>query len=403
MVPLGQFNTFRVKMLQYTTDMIYLDNNATTRALPEVVEALVPYLGEQYANPSSIHQFGQAARHAVECARVKVAELIGAKPTEITFTGGGTESINLAIRGALALRPDRRRIVTTAVEHSAVLRVVERLADEGYDVQYVGVDSEGRLDEAAWQEKLTPDTALASIIHANNETGVIFDVERLGRVATDRGIPLHVDAVQSIGKVSLDVTTWPAQLVSFAAHKFHGPKGVGAVIVGRGARIQPQVLGGHQERGLRAGTENVLGIVGTGAAMALAVEHLEEEQTRVRAMRDRLEEGLLAKVSIARVNGDREARLPNTTNLGFTGLEAEAILMLLSKHEVCVSSGSACSSGSLEPSHVLRAMGVDLAIAHGAVRFSLSRFTTDDEIARTLDIVPAVVERLQALLPRPVE
>ena len=381
---------------------IYLDNNATTRPDPRVVEAMLPFLGDQYANPSSVHLFGQQVRHAVETAREQVAGALGAQPRQIVFTGGGSEANTLAIRGTLASRPNKRHFITTAVEHDSVLRLAGQLEKEGYRVTYLGVDPLGRLDLAELEAALADDTALVSVMHANNETGVIFPIERIGQLTAARGVPLHVDATQTVGKLPVDTGKLPVQLLTLAAHKFHGPKGVGAVYVGKGVRLRPQVLGGHQERDLRAGTENVPGIVGTGAAIQLAVTHLEEENTRVRALRDRLEAGLLERIAIAHVNGDRTQRLPNTINIGFEALEAEAVLMLLSKEGICVSSGSACSSGSLEPSHVLQAMGIDPRIAHGAVRFSLSRFTTDEEITRTLEIVPRAIERLQSLQPREV-
>lgn len=379
---------------------IYLDNNATTRVDPRVVEAMAPFWCEKYANPSSVHLFGQQVRHAVETAREQVAAALNGKPRQVVFTGGGSEANDLAIRGVLAGRADKRHFITTAVEHDSVLRPAEQLVKEGYRVTLLPVDTLGRLDLDALDAALDGDTALVSVMWANNETGVIFPIEEVARRTQARGVPLHVDATQAFGKLPVDVSRVPAQVLTLAAHKFHGPKGVGIVYVGRGVRLRPRVLGGHQERGLRAGTENVPGIVGTGVAAGLAVEHLHEETGRVRALRDRLERGILERVAIARVNGDVERRLPNTTNIGFEGLEAEAILMLLSRRELCASSGSACSSGSLEPSHVLKAMGVDERIAHGAVRFSLSRFTTDEEIDRALQIVPAAIERLRELEPR---
>ncbi len=382
--------------------LIYFDNNATTMMDPRVLEAMLPYLREQYANPSSVHHFGQQARHAVETAREQVAAAVGASARQIVFTGSGTEANHLAIRGALAARPARRHFVTTAVEHDSVLRLAEQLAAEGYRVTYVGVDRLGRIDPAEFEAALTDEAALASVMHANNETGVIFSIEQLGRIAAAKGVPLHVDATQTVGKLPLDVKKLPVQLLTMAAHKFHGPKGVGAVYVGRKVRLRPQLLGGHQERDLRAGTEDVAGIVGMAEAIRLAAAHLDEENTRVRAMRDRLEAGILERVPIAHRSGDREPRIPNTSNIGFEGLEAEAILMLLSNSELCASSGSACSTGSLEPSHVLRAMGVDPHIAHGAIRFSLSRFNSEAEVDRTLEIVPAVIARLQAMQPREV-
>ncbi len=380
--------------------MIYLDNNATTRPLPEVVDVMARSLREAYANPSSIHQFGQAVRHEIECARALVAQVLGASPKEIVFTSGGTESINLAIRGALRMLPERRHVVVTAVEHSAVLRVAGWLEDEGYAVDYVGVDREGRIDEGEWAEKLTDRTGLASIIHVNNETGVILDVGRLAAVAADRGVPVHVDAVQSVGKMPLEVRSWPVQLVSLAAHKFHGPKGVGALYVRRRTRLEPLILGGSQERLLRGGTEHVAGIIGMGVAAEAAIRDCAAVAEKVRRMRDSLEAGVLAGVPFAHVNGGGADRIHNTSNISFEDLEAEAILILLSEAGICASSGAACSSGSLEPSHVLKAMGIDNRIAHGAIRFSLSRFNTQDEIDQVVSILPGMLSKLTVLTSR---
>lgn len=379
------------------SELIYFDNNATTRPLPEVVDAMLPMLREEYANPSSVHRFGQAVRHRVECAREKVAQLIGASPREIIFTSGGTESINLAIRGTLRMHPQRRHVITTAVEHSAVLRVMEQLEAEGYTVDFIGVDSDGRLDEAAWEAGLTDRTALATLIHANNETGVIFDVARLAAVAAGRGVPVHVDAAQSIGKLPIDVTSWPVQLVSIAAHKFHGPKGVGALYVRRKARLAPLIVGGGQERQMRGGTENVAGIVGMGVAAEAAMRDGAEVARTVGGLRDALESELLARVSLANVIGGGAERIYNTSNISFEGLEAEAMLILLSEAGICASSGAACSSGSLEPSHVLKAMSIEERIAHGAIRFSLSRFNTQAEVDRAVEIVPRLLFRLTVL------
>jgi len=378
-------------------EVIYFDNNATTQPLPEVVEAVGTMVRDEYANPSSVHQFGQAARHRVECAREQVASLIGASAKEIIFTSGGTESINLAIRGALGIHPDRRHIVTTAVEHSATLRVMERLEDEGFRVDYVGVDHAGRLDENEWTEKLTDDTAVASLMHANNETGVVFDVRRAATIAADRGAAVHVDAIQSAAKLPIDISSWPVQLLSLSAHKFHGPKGVGALYVRRRTRIEPLIVGGGQERQLRGGTENVPGIVGMGVAAEIARTDREAVSHRVGALRDALEAGLLAAMPSARVNGRGAPRVSNTTNIGFEGLEAEAVLIVLSEAGICASSGSACSSGSLEPSHVLKAMGIEERVAHGAIRFSLSRFSTPAEVERAVAEIPRLLARLTAL------
>jgi len=377
--------------------MIYLDNNATTQPLPEVIEAMRACLHDAYANPSSVHQFGQTVRHKVECAREKVAQLLAASPKEIIFTSGGTESINLAIRGGLRIHPHRRRFVTTAVEHPAVLRVAEQLAAEGYSVDYVGVDHEGRINEAEWTEKITDQTALVSLIHANNETGVIFDVPRLAAVAAQKGVPIHVDAVQSAGKVAIDAASWPVQLISIAGHKFHGPKGVGALYVRRRTRIEPLILGGSQERLLRGGTENVEGIVGMGVASEIAVRDRTQTTEHVRRLRDALENGVRASIPYAHVIGDRAERIYNTSNIAFEGLESEAILILLSEAGICASSGAACSSGSLEPSHVLKAMGIEERVAHGAIRFSFSRFNTREEIDHVVSMLPDMLSRLAVL------
>lgn len=378
-------------------DAVYFDNNATTQPLPEVVDAMLRCLRDDYANPSSVHRFGQSTRHKVETAREQVAGLIGASPREVVFTSSGTESINLAIGGAIRARAGKRRFVTTAVEHSAGMRVAEQLEAEGYAVEYVGVDGEGRLDLAEWGEKLTEDTALASLIHTNNETGVILDVPGAVAIAVERGVPVHVDAVQATGKIPIDVSSLPVQLMSLAGHKFHGPKGVGALFVRRRTRLTPLLVGGAQERGLRAGTENVAGIVGMGVAAEAASASMDEVARQVGALRDLLEEGILSSVPFARVIGAGAGRIHNTTNIAFEGIEAEAILILLSEAGICASSGSACSSGSLEPSHVLKAMGIDERLAHGAIRFSLSRFNTAAEVERVVAMLPGLLSKLTAL------
>jgi len=378
-------------------ELIYLDNNATTQPLPEVVEAMLPFLRESYANPSSVHRFGQSVRHQVECARAQVADLIGAAPKEIIFTSSGTESINLAIRGYLKANPKRRRFVTTTVEHSCVLKVAEGLAADGYEVEYVGVDRDGRVREDEWDEKLTPDTALASVIHANNETGVVSNVATLAGISAQRGVPVHLDAVQSAGKLAIDVTSWPVQLLSLSAHKFHGPKGVGALYQRRRTRLEPLVLGGGQERELRGGTEHVAGIVGMGVAAQSAKKDRDDVSRRVASLRDALESGILNAFDAASVNGGGAERVHNTTNVSFEGLEAEAILILLSEAGICASAGSACSSGSLEPSHVLKAMGTPERAGHGAIRFSLSKFNTRGEIDHVVQTMPELLARLTAL------
>jgi cysteine desulfurase len=382
-------------------DLVYLDNNATTRPDPRVVDAMLPFLGERFANPSSLYHAAQQVRYAVEVARGQVAGLIEAPPRQIVFTSGGTESNHLAIRGVLAARPDRRHVITTAVEHDCILQLCAQLRREGCEVTCLGVDERGRLDLDRLEAAITPQTALLSVMHANNETGVIFPIEQIAAIARRHGVPLHVDAAQSVGKIPIDVDTLGADLLSIAAHKLHGPKGVGALYVRRGVRLRGQLLGGHQEHDLRAGTENVPGIVGFGVAAELAARHLPEELGRVRELRDRLESGILERVPYARRLGDADNRLPNTTNIGFASLEAEAILIVLSSHGICASSGSACSSGSLEPSHVLTAMGIDRALMHGAIRLSLSRFNTTEEIDRVIDVMPSLLKRLEPLAAGP--
>ncbi|MFQ5494982.1 MAG: cysteine desulfurase family protein [Phycisphaerae bacterium] len=378
---------------------IYLDHNATTPVADEVLAAMLPFWQTQYGNPSSIHRMGQAARHAVERAREEVAALIGAEARRIVFTSGGTEADNLAILGTLAAHPQKRHVVTTAVEHVAVRDLCRRLETQGYRVTFVEVDTAGRLDLDAFEHALTDETALASVMHANNETGVVFPIRRIAEIANARGVPLHVDAVQTAGKIEIDAPALGAQLLTLSAHKMHGPKGVGALYVGRGTRLRSRLVGGHQERDLRPGTENVAAIVGFGAAASLATGRLEQGWSHVAALRDRLERGLLQRVPSARVLGDPESRVANTTYVAFETLEAEAILIGLSERGLCASSGSACGSGSLEPSHVLEAMGIEERLAHGAVRFSLSWETSESEINRALEIVPDVVARLAAVNP----
>ena len=387
-------------MLEYNRGMelIYLDNNATTQCTPEVVAAMMPMLGEMFGNPSSTHRFGQRARQAIDEARGHVATLVHCAESELCFTGCGTESINTAIRGLLAGRGTRKKIITSAVEHSATKAQCEQLAREGVQIVTIGVDRSGALDMEQFRAALDDQTALVSIMWANNETGVIFDVNSIGMLCRAKGVPFHCDATQSIGKMPIDFQANNIDVASFSAHKFHGPKGVGALYVRKGLRVRPLLIGGPQERGRRGGTENVAGIVGMGKAAESAKFHLAE-MTNVRELRDELEQGILSRVSTAHVSGDPVHRVPNTTNIGFEQLEAEAILLLLSERGICASAGSACSSGSLEPSPVIIAMGIDEKIAHGAIRFSLSRLTSEAEIQKTLEIVPAVIDRLRAVLP----
>lgn len=379
-------------------EVIYLDNNATTKPAPEVVAAMLPYLTDLYANPSSVHRFGQQARHAIDESRARVAELVGCAESELLFTGGGTESINTAIRGILAARTPRKRIVTSSVEHSATRELCQQLSKEGNEIFEIPVDSRGALDFDMLPAALTEETALVSIMWANNETGVMFEVDRIAEICRAKRVPFHCDATQAVGKVPVDFKAVGMDAASFASHKFHGPKGVGALYTRKGLRFRPLLIGGPQERGRRGGTENVAGIVGMGLAAELARRALPE-MPRVSALRDRLEREILSTIEDTHVIGRTDLRIPNTTNIGFAQLEAEAILLLLSEQGICASAGAACSSGSLEPSHVLLAMKIDERIAHGAIRFSLSRYTTDAEIDRALEVLPGVISRLRAVLP----
>jgi cysteine desulfurase len=379
-------------------DLVYLDNNATTKPAPEVLEAMLPYLGDLYGNPSSVHRFGQRARQAIDEARAKIAALVGCADSELLFTGGGTEAINTAVRGILLARAQRKRIVTSTVEHSATRELCQQLAREGNEVVEVPVDQRGALDFERLHESITDETALVSIMWANNETGVLFEVDRVAEMCRAARVPFHCDATQAVGKIPTDFKSLGFDAASFASHKFHGPKGVGALYVRRGLRLRPLLIGGPQERGRRGGTENVPAIAGMGKAAELAKQSLDQ-MPRVAQQRDRLEGEILTAIADTSVNGRADMRLPNTTNISFARLEAEAILLLLSEQGIAASAGAACSSGSLEPSHVLRAMKIDPKIAHGAIRFSLSRYTTDAEIDRALQILPGVIERLRAVLP----
>ncbi|HEY3305161.1 MAG TPA: cysteine desulfurase NifS [Candidatus Binatia bacterium] len=378
--------------------VIYFDNNATTRLAPEALEAMKPYLTELYGNPSSIHGFGSQVARKIQQAREQVAGLLGAAdPVEIIFTSCGTEGDNAAVRGILDSQPDKRHIVTTQVEHPAVLSLCQHLEKKGYRLTWLRVDGNGMLDLDELKDSLADDTALVSIMYANNETGVIFPIEAIGKIVKARGIPFHVDAVQAAGKVPLNLKQTPVDLLTISAHKFHGPKGVGALYARRGITFRPFLIGGHQERGRRGGTENVAGIVGMGKAAELAVKNLLEDERRVRALRDQLEKSLLESCPDSHVNGDRRDRLPNTLNMSFKFLEGEAILVLLDQDGICASTGSACTAGSAEPSHVLRAMGVPPDWLQGAVRFSLSRYTTENEVQSVNQKVPSIVQRLSGL------
>jgi cysteine desulfurase len=377
--------------------VIYLDNNATTMVAPEVVEAMLPYLTCYYGNPSSMHSFGGRVARAIKQARGQVASLLGAEESEIVFTSCGTEGNNTAIRAAIAAQPERRHLITTQVEHACVLNLFKQLEKQGYRVTYLSVDRRGQLDLMELEAAMTGDTALVSTMYANNETGTIFPVEQVGAIAQAFGAIFHVDAVQVAGKLPLDMQNSPVDLLTVSGHKLHAPKGVGALYVRRGFRFRPLLLGGHQERGRRAGTENVASIIGFGKAAELAQVYLADVAEE-RELRDRLERGLLA-IPDTVVNGDPQNRLPNTSNIGFKYIEGEAILLSLDHYGICASSGSACTSGSLEPSHVLRAMGLPYSILHGSIRFSLSRYTTPGEVDRLLAVMPEIVDRLRALSP----
>ena len=379
---------------------VYLDNNATTMVAGEVLEAMLPFFVERYGNPSSMHSFGGNVAREVAKAREHLAELLGASPQEIVFTSGGTESDSTAILSALDTMPNRREIVTTRVEHPAILNLCKHLARyKGYTVRWLSVDKDGMLDMDEVRSKITDQTAVVSVMWANNETGVIFPVEGIAEIAARHGALMHTDAVQTLGKIPIDLEPLDVNLLSLSGHKFHGPKGVGALYVKKGTRFSPFVIGGHQEADRRGGTTNVPGVVGLGAAARLARGCIDDEQGRVRKLRDRLQEGLLEAIPAARVNGGVEPRLPNTLNIGFEFVEGEAILMRMDDKGICASSGSACTSGSLEPSHVLRAMGVPFTSVHGSIRFSLSRYTTNDEITYVLSELPDIIDFLRALSP----
>ncbi|MBE9191854.1 cysteine desulfurase NifS [Gloeocapsopsis crepidinum LEGE 06123] len=377
---------------------IYLDNNATTKVDPEVVEAMLPYLTQYYGNPSSMHTFGGQVGKAVKQARQQVATLIGADDSEIVFTSCGTEGNNAAIRAALQAQPEKRHIVTTQVEHPAVLNVCKQLETQGYTVTYLSVNRQGQIDLDELEASMTGNTALATIMYANNETGVVFPIEQIGLRVKEYGAILHVDAVQAVGKVPLNMKTSTVDLLTLSGHKLHAPKGIGALYVRRGVRFRPLLVGGHQERGRRAGTENVPGIIALGKAAELAQTYIKDVKHE-KQLRDRLEKTLLETIPNCEVNGDRKNRLPNTTNIGFKYIEGEAILLSLNQYGICASSGSACTSGSLEPSHVLRAMSLPYTTLHGSIRFSLSHYTTADEIDRVLEVMPLIVERLRVLSP----
>ncbi|MGN0008513.1 MAG: cysteine desulfurase NifS [Desulfovibrionaceae bacterium] len=378
---------------------VYLDNNATSQVAPEVLEAMLPYFRDLYGNPSSMHTFGGQVAQSVAEGREQLAELLGASPDEILFTSCGSESDNTALLSAVRSQPEKRHIITTRVEHPAILAPCQNLEREGYRVTYLGVDSRGRLNLDEYAEALDDDTAIVSVMTANNETGNIYPIAKLAEMAREKGALFHTDAVQAVGKVDMRLHDMPVDFLSLSGHKLHAPKGIGALYIRKGVRFRPFLRGGHQERGRRAGTENVPYIVGLGVAAQLARRNMQCEQVEVAALRDRLEQGLLAAVPDCMVNGDVENRLPNTSNIAFRNVEGEAILLLLDRLGICASSGSACTSGSLEPSHVLRAMGVPFNYAHGSVRLSLSRYTTQEEVDYVVREFPGVIAQLRAISP----
>lgn len=379
--------------------VIYLDNNATTRTLPEVLQKMAPYFTDFYGNASSIHTFGGSNKHVIEKARGQVAVLLNAKPEEIIFTSGGTEGDSTAIFAATNAYREKKHIITSAVEHPAVLEACKYLASRGYRLDIIGVDEQGRFNMEQYKKVLDEDTALVTTMWANSETGTIFPVKEIAKLAHSKGALFHTDAVQAAGKIPTDVKDINADFVSISSHKIHGPKGMGALYIKDGTRFMPFMRGGHQENLRRAGTENVPSIVGFGYAAELAKQHLPEYQTQVKPLRDLLEKELLAKIPDTKINGDTQNRLPNTLNMSFGYIEGESILMFLDEEGICASSGSACTTGSLEPSHVLRAMGVPFQFAHGSIRFSLSRFTTLEEIKTVIKVLPSIIARLREISP----
>src|SRR6266540_2315916 len=384
-------------------EIIYLDNNATTPLDPAVIEEMLPFLTKYYGNPSSGYAFAARARKAVDLARGRLAALVGCAPSEIVFTSGGTESNNAVIHSALQFEPHGKHVVTSAVEHSAVLRPCQDLEKHGCAVTFLGVDRHGNVDLAELEAAIRPETALVSMMWASNETGVLFPVEKIAEICRRKGVLFHTDAVQAVGKIPIRLRETAINFLSLSAHKFHGPKGVGALYVNRRTRFNSLIAGGGQESGRRGGTENVASIVGLGKAAELAQKYLAQGKCNVRSMRDRFEKSMLEAVSGASVNGEGATRLPNTSSLSFEGIESPAALLLLDRQGICCSAGSACRTGSQEASHVLRAMNPGSDAARRSLRFSFGRFNTDAELDRVIEIVPKVIEKLrQTMAPRPV-
>ena len=379
--------------------IIYLDNNATTQLDPTVIEEMLPFLTDYYGNPSSGYTFGRQVRRAIDLARERVAALLGCEPGEIVFTSCGTESNNAAVNSALQLDPNRRHVVTTAVEHSATRRHCETIAKAGGSVTVVAVDGEGNLDLEELERAITPNTAIVTVMWANNETGVLFPVEKVAEIARRKRVLFHTDAIQTVGKIPIRLSDMTINSLALSAHKLHGPKGVGALYVNKRSAFKPLVIGGSQENNRRAGTENVASIVALGKAAECAAATLVEENSRVRGMRDRFEAAVLERVPDTFVNGDRAARLPNTSNLSFIGIESDAALVMFDRHHLCCSAGSACRTGSMEASHVLRAMSVSPERARASMRFSFGRFNTETDVDKALEIIPAVISKLRAMSP----
>jgi cysteine desulfurase len=378
---------------------IYMDNNATTQVAPEVVEEMMPYFTQFYGNPSSMHTFGGNVGMKLKEARAKLADLLGAQAEEIVYTSCGTESDSTAIWAALRGNPDKRHIITSKVEHPAIKNLGEYLNEHGYRTTFVPVDSKGNLDLDYLYKHLSDDTAIVSLMWANNETGVIFPVDEIAEKVASRGIVFHTDAVQAVGKIPINMAGSRVDMLSLSGHKLHAPKGVGALYVRKGTKYAPFLMGGHQEHGRRGGTENVAAIIGMGKAAELASNKMANENSRVMALRDKLEKALLERIPNSMVNGDVSNRLPNTSSIAFEYVEGEAILLMMDEFNICASSGSACTSGSLEPSHVLRAMGVPFTAAHGSIRFSLSVYNTDDEVDLIIEKLPPIIERLRKMSP----
>lgn len=389
---MGSINSYREKI-------VYLDNNATTRVAPEALEAMLPFLREKYGNPSSMHSFGGDLDIELDRARRRIASLLGCQPQEIVFTSCGSESDNFAIRGLVDAYPEKRHIITTTVEHPAIKNQIPYLKKRGLRVTEIAVDGKGNIDLNRIEEAIEEDTLLISCMYANNETGVIFPVREIGELARRRGVLFHSDAVQALGKLPIDLNDLPIDLLSFSGHKIHAPKGIGGLFIRRGIKIRPLIIGGHQERSRRGGTENLPSIVALGRAAELAAENINEEKSRVAYLRDKLEVGILSAIESTEVNGTTEPRLPNTTNIGIHFIEGEALLLAMDKYNIAASTGSACASGSLQPSHVLRAMGVPFTSVHGSVRFSLSIYNTEEEIDYVLQVLPEIVEKLRRLSP----